>query len=211
MAMGLRYLRQGSSAQPWPTQTTTGTTGPLTAYTGPMNITVDNTVIENKIIDGQFAIEANNVTIRNCLVRNFGYWGILNQTGVDIRIERCEIDGGGAMNSTGIGAGIGAGAMIVGNNVHSTTIGIQNLGGGTVYGNYVHDLQSESPDPDARHFDGIAVFGGGPVLIDNNTVVLNPGSRRHVLHFPCLPVQQHHRRYGEEQPADGRSGLYALP
>src|SRR4051794_9819783 len=51
-----------------------GTT--LTAYTGPMTITTPGTVIEGLIINGQLAVNAANVTIKDCLIQNYGYWGI---------------------------------------------------------------------------------------------------------------------------------------
>ena len=52
----------------------TGTT--LTAYTGPMTITKDGTVIEGMIIDGTLVVDAANVTIKNCVIKNYGWWGI---------------------------------------------------------------------------------------------------------------------------------------
>ena len=50
-----------------------GTT--LTAYTGPMTITTDGTVIENKIINGGLDITGANVTIRNCIITYNDFFG----------------------------------------------------------------------------------------------------------------------------------------
>ena len=51
----------------WPGPLTTGVPAGtvLSAYTGPMKITTDNTVIDSKTINGTLDIEAKNVTIKN--------------------------------------------------------------------------------------------------------------------------------------------------
>ena len=61
-----------------PDATTTGVQSRHYAqgYTGPMTITTDGAVIENAIINGTLSIKADNVTIKNCVFQNFGYWGI---------------------------------------------------------------------------------------------------------------------------------------
>jgi hypothetical protein len=41
-----------------------------------MNITTPGAVIENVIINGTLSVKAENVTIKNCIIQNFGWWGI---------------------------------------------------------------------------------------------------------------------------------------
>ena len=61
-----------------PDATTTGVPAgtTLTAYTGPMTITTNGTVIEGKIIDGAtLRVLGDNVTIKNCVIKNYGMVG----------------------------------------------------------------------------------------------------------------------------------------
>ena len=62
-----------------PDATTTGVQPGITLkpYTGPMTITTDGAVIENVIINGMLTVDADNVTIRNCVVQNFSWYGIM--------------------------------------------------------------------------------------------------------------------------------------
>ena len=72
----------------FPTASDTGIAGvgltiaDLDTYTGPQDITVSGTVIENKYIpDGLEIIGASNVTIRNCWIGAKGCYGIDNSGG----------------------------------------------------------------------------------------------------------------------------------
>ena len=64
-----------------PDATTTGVQPGITLkpYTGPMIVTTDGAVIENVIINGTLTVEADNVTIRNCVIQNFSNWGLLSE------------------------------------------------------------------------------------------------------------------------------------
>ena len=41
---------------------------PTTVYTGPNPITVDGTTVENVVINEELKIQADNVTVRNCII-----------------------------------------------------------------------------------------------------------------------------------------------
>ncbi|WP_245309477.1 Ig-like domain-containing protein [Bradyrhizobium retamae] len=150
-----------------PDATTTGVPAgtTLTAYTGPMNITQDGTVIEGKIIDGQLAVKAANVTIRNCIIKSDGWWGIEGENSPNLRVENCDIIGGNLTNSGILGSG-----TFVGNDISHVSIGIQLTdGASTVSGNYIHDLFYGSADP---HYDGVTALGGqNHVVIEHNTII----------------------------------------
>jgi pectate lyase len=135
----------------------------LTNYTGPMNITKPGTVIDGKIINGQLNVYAANVTIRNCIIRSDGWWGIEGEQASNLRVENCDIIGGNLPNSGILGAG-----TFVGNDISHVSIGIQLTGGAsTVRGNYIHDLFYGNGDP---HYDGITLLGGqNHVIIEHNT------------------------------------------
>jgi Ca2+-binding RTX toxin-like protein len=142
-----------------------GTT--LTVYRGPTTITRDGTVIENAIINGTLSIKAANVTIKNSVIQNFGWWGIEGEDATNLRVENSDFIGLGrseATNSAILGSG-----TFVGNDIQGVAIGIQLTdGASTVRGNYIHDLASQGADP---HYDGITALGRqSNVLIEHNMI-----------------------------------------
>jgi hypothetical protein len=152
-----------------PTADTAGVPGgvTLTNYNGPMTITTPGAVIENVIINGTLSVKAANVTIKNCIIQNFGWWGIEGEGAANLRIENCDIIGPGARaasNSAILGSG-----TFVGNDIRGVAIGIQTTdGASTIRDNYIHDLASGSADP---HYDGITVLGRqNHVVIEHNTI-----------------------------------------
>ncbi len=162
-----------------PDATTTGVPAgtPLTAYKGPMTITTPGVVIENVIIDGTLTIAADNVTIRNCIIRNFDNWGILSNNADNTRVEYCDIDGSGSTRTSGLGIGGGTNSAIIGCDISGMVIGIQLFGRAEVKDNFIHDLADTSSNPDDRHFDGITVFGGqNGSVIEHNTISMPTGS-----------------------------------
>jgi Right handed beta helix region len=141
-----------------------GTT--LTAYTGPMTITTPGTVIDGKIISGTLRVTAADVTIKNCVVQNYGWWGIDAEGAANITIQNCDFTASSSMDTNA--AILGSGTFI-GNDIRNSENGIVLTGGASVVrDNYIHDLQDSGPDP---HIDGISVQGGqNHVLIEHNTV-----------------------------------------
>ena len=154
----------------FPTESTTGVPAgtKLTAYTGPMTITQDGTVIDGKIISGTLIIEAANVVIQNCGVSNVGFWGIDASAATNTTVKNCTIVGPGYEHNAD-SAIVGSGTFS-GNNISAFENGIRLQDGSSlVTGNYIHDLAAAGADP---HYDGIAVQGGqNGVLIENNTVI----------------------------------------
>ena len=146
-----------------------GTT--LTAYTGPMTITTDGTVIENKIINGGLDITGANVTIRNCIITYNDFFGI-DVRGVNVTVENCDIIGPGYNGDSpaAISCDVGGGTF-VGNDISGAEHGIVlGPGSAVVKGNYIHDGGSNKADP---HIGGISLKGGQDnVLIEGNTVIL---------------------------------------
>ncbi|MEQ1955494.1 right-handed parallel beta-helix repeat-containing protein [Mesorhizobium sp. CN2-181] len=154
----------------FPDESTTGVPDEtlLTPYTGPMRITQNETVIENKIIVGSLWIRADNVVLRNCRLNYTAWWGIDAEGAKNITVENCEIVGpgyGGDSNAAILGSG-----NFLRNNISRSENGIVLQGGASlVKGNYIHNLEDKSADP---HYDGISVQGGQDgVLIEGNTVI----------------------------------------
>jgi hypothetical protein len=141
-----------------------GTT--LTAYTGPMTITKDGTVIEGKIIDGTLTIDAANVTIKNCIIKNYGWWGIDGEGATNLSVLYCDFT---ASTSKDTNAAILGSGTFIGNDISQSENGIVLQGGASVVrDNFIHDLFDNFGEP---HIDGISVQGGqNNVLIEHNTI-----------------------------------------
>ncbi len=141
-----------------------GTT--LTAYTGPMTITQAGTVIEGKIIDGTLTIDAANVTIKNCIIKNYGWWGIDGEGASNLSVLYCDFT---ASTSKDTNAAILGSGTFIGNDISQSENGIVLQGGASVVrDNYIHDLFDNFGEP---HIDGISVQGGQDnVLIEHNTI-----------------------------------------
>src|SRR5215475_10078839 len=138
----------------------------LTAYTGPMTITTPGTVIEGKIINGTLQVTADNVTIKYCVIQNYGFWGVDAENAPNITIQNCDFKASSSMDTNA--AILGAGTFI-GNDISNSENGIVLTDGASVVrDNYIHDLNDNFGDP---HVDGISVQGGqNHVLIEHNTV-----------------------------------------
>ena len=139
----------------------------LTTYTGPMTITTPGTVIEGQIINGTLQVLADNVTIKNCLVQNYGWWGVDGETATNLTIQNCTFKASTTQDTNA--AILGAGTFI-GNDISQSENGIVLTNGAAVVkDNYIHDLFDNFGDP---HIDGISVQGGqNHVLIEHNTVI----------------------------------------
>jgi len=165
------FVSKGGTIPPgFPDESTTGVADgvALERYAGPMRITQDGTVIENKVIEGTLKVIARNVIVRNSRINYGGWWGVDADGAENITVEDCDIVGPG-YNGDSNAAILGSGNFMR-NNISRSENGIvlQN-GASIVQGNFIHDLEDGSIDP---HYDGISVQGGqNDVLIEGNTVV----------------------------------------
>ena len=126
-----------------PDATTTGVPAgtTLTAYTGPMTITTPGTVIEGKIINGTLRVTAADVTIKNCVVQNYGWWGIDAEGAANITVQNCDFTASSSMDTNA--AILGSGTFI-GNDISNSENGIVLTGGASVVrDNYIHDLRRQ--------------------------------------------------------------------
>lgn len=149
-----------------PTAATTGAKGTLTAYTGPMTISVAGTVIDSKTITGMLLVRAANVTVKNCRINGNDYWGIDAEGSSGLTVTDCTFAGANSGNSA-ILSGTNC-KLIARCDIRGWENGITlQDGSAQVIGNYIHDLLA-GPD---GHYDGISVQGGQKgVLIKGNTV-----------------------------------------
>lgn len=158
----------------WPKLATTGPRAGVvfTNYSGPVDVVVAGTVIEKKTIRGQLNIKAANCVIRDCKFQNFSNWGLLTENANGLKVEYCEFDGTGSTKTSGIGLGNGSNLQVTGCDFHHMTLAMQIGSGAIIKGNYVHDLFDTSNNPDDRHFDGITVFRGSNIVIENNAIIM---------------------------------------
>ena len=116
-------------------------------------------------IDGCVNIRANNVTIRNSLIKGDCFFNVLNDSGnTNLQLVDVEIDGG---NSDSTGAGVG------GDNYTCTRCDIHGVGDGlklgdnvTVQDSYIHALYGANDS----HNDGMQASDGSNILVRHNTI-----------------------------------------
>ena len=159
---GLVLVVTSNLALAKPNASTTGYTGTLTPYTGPSTISVDGTVLENMEFDGQINIEANNVTIRNCLSivpRNGPLNNFRINSGSNILIEDCEMRG--ARNS----AVFGANFTVRGSHIWDMGAdGFKPFGNVVIENNYVERLHYVED----AHADIIQMRNGDGLIVRGN-------------------------------------------
>jgi hypothetical protein len=162
------------------------TTGPVagtvfTPFSGNMNVTTDNAIIENFEGIGTITVSANNVTIRNCRINCSGQnFGIGQQAGFSgMLVTRCEVYGLPINNNRPASHVLTAIAVDFDNvmtaeisfcNVH----GIENAIGGAklnIHDNFLHDFAIWQVGQDTDHTDGVQ--SGGNTGAVGQTIVHN--------------------------------------
>lgn len=133
-----------------------------------ITITEPGTVIEGLRVNGRITVSADNVVIRDTLVRGGGDgYPIRVTSGVkNVLIEHVEIDN---LNSTGIGIYFNRGSGRVRHaNIHSAEDGIR-IGADNVIVeySYIHDLHRVP----GGHHDSIQIRSGDNVTIHGNSLV----------------------------------------
>jgi Right handed beta helix region len=164
----------------WPDSSSTGVPAgvALTPYTGPARITEPGTVIDGKLVTVPLVIAAtaDDVTIRDSVIRVSDHWLVLNDEGATgLRIVDTELDGTG--NASGDAAVAGGSYTLTRVNVHGTVDGLKVGSDVTVEDSYIHDLVMTA----GSHNDGIQSLGSEDVVIRNNTVIVGDGATSAVL------------------------------
>jgi hypothetical protein len=154
---------------------------PTQAYTGPMTITQDRTVITNKVIRAGLRIEADNVTIQGNLIHGAtninADQAAIHVTGNGVKVLDNEIRGDSASDWTKTPV---SGAKLLGDNFRFERNNVHRIGGdgvslygdnGQSIGNWVHDFVHR----DGVHYDGLHYpvhVLTEPGLVKDNTVEL---------------------------------------
>ena len=144
-----------------PDATNTGATGTLSAYNGPLRVSTPGVVIENKVINGDLTIAADNVTVRNTRVT--GAVGVTDSTGARLsRVTMREFFISSAANVALSRSDI---RLSVADGIHVTSDGSTRVKDIKLTNNYIHD-----PRPgEGTHYDGIQVRGADGIELLCNT------------------------------------------
>ncbi len=149
----------------YPDETNSGCSGSLTNYTGPMWISENNTVIENKRINGDLGVGAKSVKLKNCEVNPKGPWGI----------DGGYADGMILENVTVNGPSTGDSAVYLGDNGQAIGCKFSKYVNGLIFGGGTGLLEDcliyNLRGPADGHFDGAVPRGGGLSLQENGEQV----------------------------------------
>lgn len=141
----------------------------------PADVTVNNTTITGKDINGSFQIKANNVTIQQCRVTGDTFWVIgIGPTAGNWIIQDCLLDGNGSDGAGGGSSGIyhpnggnGVGGQALRNNMINMENGFADVDSHDVIkDNYIHQLVAAG----SPHYDPIQMFACDGASIIHNTL-----------------------------------------
>jgi hypothetical protein len=152
----------------------------LKVVTGNRTFSTSGQVISGLDVHGKVIIKANNVTLKNSIVRGPAAGRCVNGAAIEIRgagfmIQDVEVaienptaclDGISAFNSSG---------TILRANIHGGVDGVKTGSNILIQDSYIHDMQWFASDPNQRggptHNDGVQTFAGETnVTLRHNTI-----------------------------------------
>jgi hypothetical protein len=147
----------------------------LMVHSGDMTINQDGYVLENTEVDGCITVNANNVAIRNVLVKaDSCYWLIRSEAG-PVTITNVEIDGeNNPVNDAGIAC---SNCTLTRVNIHNTIDGMKADYNVTVQDSFIHDLYHTS----TSHSDGIQSLGTTHLTIKHNTIIVSSDANSAII------------------------------
>lgn len=152
---------------------------PLVPFYGMVRSTANNQVIQNLDIYGSIYVSHSGVTIKNCRINGFGFYGVqMDGTagGANVTVQDCTI--------SNLGTGTQGGTCIIGGGtfLRNRLINCENAivltTASTVQDNLIYSLTSLGGDP---HYDGIEINGGGGHTISHNTIFNDNGQTSAVM------------------------------
>ena len=165
-------------------------------------------VFSGFITDGEISVQADNVTIRNCVITTGGMFGIAIRHADNLTIANCKI--GPPLGETRLMAGIkdiygdSVGTRIARNNFSNTGTAIQ-IERGYINDNYIHDMGIVAGD----HINGITSNGSTQYLeIRHNTIFNQIGQTDAIGLFQDFGLQANRLIYNN-LIAGGGYTLYA--
>lgn len=150
----------------------------LKPYTGPTRISQAGTVIDGALITQPLVVVAgaNDVTIRNSLIRASAFFLVLNDEGArNLQITDTELDGMGETRNNAAIAGHNYTLTRV--NIHGTLDGAKFGSNVTIQDSLIHDLHVSEDS----HSDGLQSLGSDNVVIRHNTVIVPQGATSAII------------------------------
>lgn len=161
----------------WPGQSNTGVPSgvALSNYTGPCTITVNNTVIDAKLINCRLEIGATGVVIKRNKIIQTGLYGINVRSGASATIEDVEIDGQRVQDSVTSSAGTavnGQNYTLRRVNIHHVYEGPRVGSNVTIEDSYIHHLiRCQNTNNASCHVDAMQSTHGSNIVIRHNTIL----------------------------------------
>ena len=159
-----------AAGEPWPGPADTGVPRGtvLAAYTGKLDITEPNTVIDGMEINGCLEIKATNITIKRSKITCKAEGGMIIKVydelpgGASVTVEDSEIDGQGE------GLGIGFGYFTLRRvDLHNVNEGVRVSGHCTIEDSWIHDLVFTD---EKDHQDILQTTEGSQMVVRHNTL-----------------------------------------
>ena len=151
--------------QGFPRVRTTGARGHLRPMTG-RTIVRDGAVIANRLITGQLTIKADDVTLRNVVVRSGGYYGVLTY-GRRTHILHSTIVGRSPNTLAGIAATEQGTVLASAVRVSGSEDGVRLTSSSVLRDSMVYGLAGDS----SSHFDAVTADGYRGWRIIHNTIL----------------------------------------
>jgi hypothetical protein len=173
----------------WPSEATTGPAHD-TVFSDPeqdiSRSAANGEIIEGRVCYAGLVIGHNNVTVRNCIIKNhFPSCIFIDPSTTGTTVENCIIDGYGKNNAgvTGIMVG-GTEVTVRRNNIYRCQDGMSTYGHPypnnlLIEDNFIHHLRSA---PGAPHYDCMQYDGGqSAVIIRHNTIMNENGDTSTIM------------------------------
>lgn len=153
-----------STSSSFPDASTTGVpAGTILTPSGGITVTTNGAIIDSKLISGGVVVKANNVTIRNSLIRTSSHNAIQLASGyAGLVVYDTEIDGMGVSGPAVVGSGYTLRRV----NLHNVVEGPRLGSNTTVDRSYIHHLVRCS----SCHVDALQTTGGSNIVISNNNL-----------------------------------------
>lgn len=166
----------------YPSAETTGP-DPETEFTvdlEPVTTNADDQVIEDRDMQAGLTIQHNNVTVRNCKIRNAFPYVIYMLDGTSgLTVEDCIMDGVGRSNPNSAGVAIGGTDVLIQRcNIYRVENGLAFFGhpvpSNIVFkDSFIHNLRAS---PGSPHYDGMQLDGGNSNIVIEHSTVFNENS-----------------------------------
>jgi len=165
----------GGGELAWPTSATAGVKAGVTRTNqgGVVTLSTNGTVFKDKNVTDTIEVYGSNITIENVMMNVQSYYGLIQYGGSNLTLRNITLNGFGSSSMTGIAL---AGGTMEYCDISGMVIALKIWDTSVVRYNFIHDLHETSSNPDARHFDGVALHSGTGTFIHHNAFHVTEGT-----------------------------------